>query len=106
VRSDRIVGTPGHVHCARPDAKEDKMDLIVTLIIGGIVGWLGSLIMKTNAQMGIIANIVVGIVGSLLGFWIAGLLGLAEGGAVMRWLIAIGGAVLLIVILKALNVFK
>jgi uncharacterized membrane protein YeaQ/YmgE (transglycosylase-associated protein family) len=82
------------------------MDLIVTLIIGGVVGWLGSLLMKTNAQMGIIANVVVGIVGSLLGFWIAGKLGVAEGGAIIRWLIAIGGAVILIAILKLLNVFK
>jgi uncharacterized membrane protein YeaQ/YmgE (transglycosylase-associated protein family) len=82
------------------------MDILVTLIIGGVVGWLGSLIMKTNAQMGIIANIVVGIVGSLLGFWIAGRLGVAEGGAIIRWLIAVGGAVILIAILKLLNVFK
>jgi len=82
------------------------MDIIITLVIGGIVGWLGSLVMKTDAQMGLIANIVVGIVGSFLGFWIAGRLGLAEGGAIVRWLIAVGGAVLLIAILKALNIFK
>jgi len=81
------------------------MSIIITLIIGGVVGWLGSLIMKTNAQMGLIANIVVGIVGSFLGFWIAGQLGLG-GGPIVGWLIAVGGAVLLIVILKALNIFK
>lgn len=86
--------------------KENKMNIIVTLIIGGVVGWLGSIIMKTNAQMGIIANIIVGIVGSFLGFWLAGQLGLAEGGDVMRWVIAIVGAVILIAILKVLNVFK
>jgi uncharacterized membrane protein YeaQ/YmgE (transglycosylase-associated protein family) len=62
--------------------------------------------MKTNAQMGLIANIVVGIVGSFLGFWLAGLLGLAASGAAIRWLIAIVGAVVLIAILKALNIFK
>jgi uncharacterized membrane protein YeaQ/YmgE (transglycosylase-associated protein family) len=82
------------------------MDIIVTLIIGGVVGWLGSIVMKTNAQMGIIANVIVGIIGSFLGFWIAGKLGLAEGGEIIRWLIALGGAVILIAILKLLNVFK
>jgi uncharacterized membrane protein YeaQ/YmgE (transglycosylase-associated protein family) len=82
------------------------MNWIVTLIIGGVVGWLASLVMKTNAQMGIIANIIVGIVGSLLGFWIAGLLGIVEGGALLAWLIAVAGAAILIAILKALNIFS
>ena len=81
------------------------MNWIVTLIIGGIIGWLGSIVMKTNAQMGMIANIVVGIVGSLLGFWVAGLLGLAASGPIMAWVVAICGAALLIGLLKALNVF-
>src|SRR5882672_4397866 len=53
---------------------------IVTLIVGAIVGWLASILMKTNAQMGAIANIVVGIIGSSLGFWLAGVLGLSTGG--------------------------
>src|SRR5690554_6077662 len=82
------------------------MGWIMTLIIGGIVGWLASIIMKTNEQMGLIANIIVGIIGSLLGFWIAGLLGFEEGGAIIRFIIAIGGAVLLIFILRAIGVFK
>lgn len=82
------------------------MDLIVTLIIGGVVGWLASLIMKTNAQMGIILNIIVGIIGAFLGFWVAGLLGVATGEGIVRWLVALAGAVLLIGILKLLNVFK
>jgi uncharacterized membrane protein YeaQ/YmgE (transglycosylase-associated protein family) len=47
------------------------VDLLVTLIIGGIVGWLASILMKTNGQMGILANVVVGIVGSFLGIAIA-----------------------------------
>ena len=82
------------------------MDLIVSLIIGGIVGWLASIFMKTNAQMGMIANVIVGIVGSMCGFWIAGMLGLGAGGAIMRWVISIAGAAILIAILKALNIFK
>ena len=58
------------------------MGLIVTLIIGGVIGWLASLLMKTGAQMGIIANIVVGIVGAALGFWLAGALGIVAVGSV------------------------
>ena len=40
------------------------MDLIISLVIGGIVGWLASILMKADAQMGMIANVLVGIVGS------------------------------------------
>lgn len=82
------------------------MEILVTIILGGVVGWLASTIMKTDAQMGMIANIIAGIVGSALGFWLAGMLGLAAGGAVMRWVIAVVGACLLIWILKLLNIFK
>ena len=42
------------------------MSFIAAIIIGGVIGWLASLVMKTNAQMGLIANIVVGVVGSLI----------------------------------------
>jgi uncharacterized membrane protein YeaQ/YmgE (transglycosylase-associated protein family) len=82
------------------------MDLIISLIIGGIVGWLASIVMKTNAQMGLIANILVGIVGSALGFWIAGALGMAPSGGVLRFVIALIGAVVLIFILRAVGLFK
>jgi len=82
------------------------VNLIVTLIIGGVVGWLASIVMKTNAQMGLVANVAVGIVGSFLGFWIAGLIGLRATGAIAGWLIALAGAVLLILILKGLKVLR
>ena len=82
------------------------MNLIVSLIIGGIVGWLASIVMKTNAQMGLIANVIVGIIGSALGFWLAGVLGLGASGAIASWLVSIAGAAILIFILKALNIFK
>ena len=82
------------------------MNWIVTLIVGAIVGWLASIVMKTNAQMGAIANILVGIVGSTLGFWLAGTLGLSASGPVAGWVVAVLGAALLIYILKAVGVFK
>jgi uncharacterized membrane protein YeaQ/YmgE (transglycosylase-associated protein family) len=82
------------------------MNWIVTIVVGGIVGWLASILMKTNAQMGIIANVIVGIIGSALGFWLAGVLGLATYGAIAQWVVAVLGAAILIFILKALGIFK
>lgn len=82
------------------------MGIIVTAIVGGIIGWLASIIMGTNAQMGIIANVLVGIVGASLGSWTAGALGIVAVGGFASLLVGIGGACLLIFILKALNVFK
>jgi uncharacterized membrane protein YeaQ/YmgE (transglycosylase-associated protein family) len=82
------------------------MNWIVTIVVGGIIGWLGSLLMKTDAQMGIVANVIVGIVGTSLGFWLAGVLGVAAYGAVAQWAVAVGGAAVLIFLLKALGIFK
>lgn len=82
------------------------MSLIITIIIGGIVGWLASIAMKTNAQMGWVANVVVGVVGSLVGIWLAGLLGIAASAGIMRLLVAFAGAVLLLFILRKVGVFK
>lgn len=81
------------------------MSWIISLIIGGIVGWLASIVMKTNAQMGWIANVLVGVGGSILGYWIAGLLGIAPAG-ILRFMIAVGGAVLLIFILGKFGILR
>ena len=82
------------------------MGWIITLIIGGVIGWLASIVMKTNAQMGLLANVLVGIVGSLLGSWAAVGLGIAPAGSIMSFLVALVGAIALIFILRALGIFK
>jgi len=46
------------------------MNFIIWIVIGGIMGWLASLVMKTDAQQGMFLNVVVGIVGALLGGWL------------------------------------
>ena len=52
------------------------MNIIIWLVAGGLIGWVASLIMKTNAQQGIIMNVIVGVVGAVLGGWfVAPLLG-------------------------------
>jgi uncharacterized membrane protein YeaQ/YmgE (transglycosylase-associated protein family) len=61
--------------------------------------------MKTDEQMGKIANVIVGIVGANIGFWLAGMLGLG-GGTIVRYAIAVAGAVVLIWILKLVGIFK
>jgi uncharacterized membrane protein YeaQ/YmgE (transglycosylase-associated protein family) len=81
-------------------------NLVVTLIIGGVVGWLASILMKTNAQMGILANIIVGIFGSFLGVFVANSMGMRAHTTPAAWIVAILGAALLIALLRALGVFS
>ncbi len=88
------------------------MDWIVVLIVGALIGWVASLIMKTDGQQGAIANILIGIFGAALGRWLFGDM-LKLGGAqvagafsVTGLLWGILGAALLIAILKALKVLR
>lgn len=81
------------------------MGFIILLIVGGVIGWLASLIMRTDAQQGILLNIVVGIVGSLLaGLLLSPLLGVAPitSGAITltSLLVSLLGAVVLLAIVN------
>ena len=84
------------------------MTLIFVLIVGGVIGWLASIVMRTDAQQGILLNIVVGIVGALLaGFLITPLIGgapITSGSFDLMSLVAsfIGAVVLLAII----NLFR
>lgn len=46
------------------------MGIILWIVFGGLVGWIASMFMGTNAQQGLILNVIVGVVGALLGGWI------------------------------------
>ncbi len=46
------------------------MNIIIWLLVGGVIGWLASILMKTDGQQGLILNVVVGIVGAMLGGWL------------------------------------
>ena len=48
---------------------EHPMNFIIWLVVGGVIGWLASIMMKTNGQQGLFLNIIVGIVGAMLGGW-------------------------------------
>lgn len=82
------------------------MDIIVWIIVGALAGWVASMIMKTDASMGALANIVVGIIGAFLGGWVVSLFGynVAEGQInIPSILTAILGAVILLAIIKAVR---
>ena len=72
------------------------MDLVMTLATGGLVGWLASLVLSANRQMSVLGFILVGVVGSVLGAWLAGVLGIAVQGSSGQWLVSFVGAALLV----------
>ena len=84
------------------------MNLIIWLIVGGIIGWLASLVMKTDAQQGVVLNVVVGVIGAMLGGWLLSPLlgaGTVNQGdfSLMGLLVSFGGAIILLVVV---NLFR
>jgi uncharacterized membrane protein YeaQ/YmgE (transglycosylase-associated protein family) len=82
------------------------MWILITVVTGGIVGWLASFVMKTSSQMGILAYIAVGVVGAAIGHWLGGVLGLGDFGTLGRFALAIVGAAILILVLRALKIYQ
>lgn len=88
------------------------MSWIIAIIVGAIIGWLASIIVGTDWEQGAIANILIGIVGSLLGKWLfADVLGIGGAYAAGNFSIAgifwgIIGAIIFIFILRAVRVLK
>lgn len=84
------------------------MNFIVWLIIGGLIGWIASRMMKTDAQQGIILNVVVGIVGAMLDGWlISPMVGVGtinqNALSVPAMLVSLAGAVILLTIVNLFN---
>ncbi|HEX9876301.1 MAG TPA: GlsB/YeaQ/YmgE family stress response membrane protein [Gammaproteobacteria bacterium] len=81
------------------------MNTIVWLVVGGLIGWVASMVMGTNDRQGIILNVVVGIIGAFLGGWLlSGLFGTStinEGNfSVGGLFVSFLGAVILIALVK------
>ena len=84
------------------------MNLIIWLVVGGVIGWLASLIMRTDAQQGVLLNVVVGIVGAMLGGWlISPLVGV---GTINQSTFSIGALVVslvgAVILLAVVNLFR
>lgn len=79
------------------------MGWIAWIIIGGLAGWIASKFMGTDAQQGVLMNIVVGIAGGLLGGWLLSLAGFSSGGSYfVTFLTALAGASALLFGYKAI----
>ncbi len=82
------------------------MNIIVWVIFGALAGWVASMILKTNDQQGAIGNIIVGILGAIIGGYLAGLLFDSPGVTgfnLMSFIIAVAGAVLLLILKGAVT---
>jgi uncharacterized membrane protein YeaQ/YmgE (transglycosylase-associated protein family) len=84
------------------------VNVVIWLAVGGLVGWVASLLMRTDARQGVVMNVVVGIVGAFLGGWI--LSPLVGGGTInqadfsaLGLLVSLGGAVGLLAIVNLLR---
>ena len=81
------------------------MNFIIWLVIGGVIGWLASIMMKTDGQQGIVLNVVVGIVGAFLGGWlISPLVGVGtinqDNFSLPAMLVSLVGAIILLAIVN------
>jgi uncharacterized membrane protein YeaQ/YmgE (transglycosylase-associated protein family) len=84
------------------------MNFIIWLIVGGIIGWLASLIMRTDAQQGVLLNIVVGVIGALLAGWL--ITPLVGGATINQGDFSVSGLIIsllgAIVLLAIVNLFR
>ncbi len=84
------------------------MNFIIWIVVGGLIGWVASMIMRTDAQQGLFLNVVVGIVGALLAGWIISpLVGLPtinqDAFSIGAMLVSLVGAIILLAIV---NLFR
>ncbi len=78
------------------------MELIWSLLIGGVAGWLAGQVMKGKGY-GVFVNIILGLVGGLVGGWLFSLLGLATTSVIGQLICATAGAVVLILLARTLQ---
>jgi uncharacterized membrane protein YeaQ/YmgE (transglycosylase-associated protein family) len=81
------------------------MSILLWIVFGALVGWIASLVMRTDAEQGAFLNIVVGIVGAVLGGWIMSVFGKSgvTGFNIYSFVVALIGAIVLITIVRAVR---
>ena len=80
------------------------MSFILWLIIGALAGWIASMIMKNNAQQGLLIDIIVGIIGAFIGGYVVRFFGVdPDANLIISLVTAVVGAVILLAIIKAVR---
>lgn len=80
------------------------MSFILWLIIGALAGWIASMIMKTNAEQGLLIDIIVGIIGAFIGGYVVSFFGVdPDANLIISLITAVVGAVILLAIIKAVR---
>jgi uncharacterized membrane protein YeaQ/YmgE (transglycosylase-associated protein family) len=84
------------------DITMDSMGWLAWIIVGALAGWLASIVMRTNARQGLLMDIIVGIVGALIGGWVFNLLGVSGVTGFNIWsvFVAFIGAIILLGLLR------
>lgn len=80
--------------------------ILAWLIIGGLAGWVGSILMKVDARMGLVANVALGMVGAVLGGWVTRSFfndRLGDNGLVASFGVALLGSLIVIALVKAIS---
>jgi uncharacterized membrane protein YeaQ/YmgE (transglycosylase-associated protein family) len=111
MRPTSTAGATGEAACrnyALAHFKEERMNILIWLVVGGVIGWIASLIVGTDAQQGVLLNVIVGIVGALVGGWlISPMLGVGtinEGAFNLASLgVSLAGAIILLVIVNLIR---
>jgi uncharacterized membrane protein YeaQ/YmgE (transglycosylase-associated protein family) len=98
------AGQAAQLSSAATQQEGKLMGIIIWLIVGGVCGWLASMIMRTDAQQGIILNIIVGIVGAAIaGFLLGGGADMNHGITIQSFLYSLLGAVVLLAIVNLIR---
>ena len=79
------------------------MGLIIWLVVGGVIGWLASLVMRTDAQQGILLNIVVGIIGAFIGGLLFAGGSINAGISVTSFIVSLVGAIILLAVVNLIR---
>jgi uncharacterized membrane protein YeaQ/YmgE (transglycosylase-associated protein family) len=82
------------------------MSILLWIIFGGVIGWVASLIMHTDAEQGLLLNVIIGVIGAVVGGWLMSFFGESgiSGFNLYSFVVALIGAIIFITVAKALSI--